>query len=130
MKVKTRTGAKVFIHPADAAFAREKGVTVDGDLTYGQRVGPFTVVAAPGKSPGEVALHWPERKILIIGDACVGKPPGACALLPAAAIDDVPKLRESLKQLAMLDFDTLLLGDGACILKGGKAALAALANGA
>lgn len=130
MKVKTRTGAKVLVHQADAAFAREKGVTVDGDLTYGQQIGPFTVVAAPGKSPGEVALHWPARKILIVGDACVGKPPGACALLPAAAIDDLPRLRESLKQLAQLDFETLLLGDGACILKGGKAALAALANAA
>ncbi|HEX4382374.1 MAG TPA: hypothetical protein VH083_05480, partial [Myxococcales bacterium] len=128
MKVKTRTGAKVFIHPADAAFAREKGVAVDGDLTYGQRVGPFTVVAAPGKSPGEIALHWPARKILVIGDACVGKPPGACALLPPAAIDDLPRLRDSLKNLSTLDFDTLLLGDGACILTSGKAALTRLAD--
>jgi glyoxylase-like metal-dependent hydrolase (beta-lactamase superfamily II) len=128
MKVKERTGAKVLIHPADAAFAREKGVTVDGDLSYGQRVGPLTVVAAPGKSPGEVALHWPERKILLIGDICVGKPPGACAILPVAVIDDLQQLRDSLRQLAQLDFDALLLGDGACILEGGKPALAALAR--
>jgi hypothetical protein len=25
-----------------------------------------------GKSPGEIALHWPERKILLVGDALVG----------------------------------------------------------
>jgi glyoxylase-like metal-dependent hydrolase (beta-lactamase superfamily II) len=128
MKVRTRTGAKVLIHPADAAFARDKGVTVDGELADGMRAGPFTVVGAPGKSPGEVALHWPSRRLLIIGDACVGKPPGSCALLPPAAIDDLPMLRESLRKLSQLDFDTLLLGDGACILSGGRAALTALAS--
>jgi glyoxylase-like metal-dependent hydrolase (beta-lactamase superfamily II) len=128
MKVRERTGARILIHPADAAFAREKGVTVDGDLAAGMRVGPFTVVGAPGKSPGEVALHWPERRILIVGDACVGKPPGACALLPPQVIDDLPRLRQSLRELARLDFDALLVGDGACILSGGRAALAALAS--
>jgi glyoxylase-like metal-dependent hydrolase (beta-lactamase superfamily II) len=127
MKVRTRTGAKVLIHPADAAFAREKGVIVDGELADGGHVGPFTVVGAPGKSPGEVALHWPARRLLIIGDACVGKPPGSCALLPAAAIDDLPLLRESLHKLSLLDFDALLLGDGASILTGGRAALTTLA---
>jgi len=36
-------------------------------LTLGQKAGPLIVVGAPGKSPGEIALHWPERKILIEG---------------------------------------------------------------
>lgn len=123
MKVKERTGAKIAIHPADAAFAREKGTQIDGELRAGEKLGPFEVVAAPGKSPGEVALHWPERKILLVGDACVGKPPGECALLPDAVIDDKPRLVSSLRALAALDFDALLLGDGAPILSGGRAAL-------
>ena len=59
----------------------------------------------------------------MIGDACVGKPPGECALLPDAAIDDKPALIESLRRLAKLDFDSLLLGDGAPVLEGGRAAL-------
>ena len=42
----------------------------------------LTVVAAPGKSPGEVALHWPERRLIVVGDACVGNPPGELSLLP------------------------------------------------
>ena len=129
MKVRGRTGARLAIHPADAAFAREKGVVVDDDLLPGGRLGPFTVVGAPGKSPGEVALHWPERRILMVGDACVGKPPGHCALLPAAVIDDLPRLQGSLRGLAALEFDTLLLGDGANLLSGGKAALASLCGG-
>jgi glyoxylase-like metal-dependent hydrolase (beta-lactamase superfamily II) len=123
MRVKERTGASIAIHPADAAFAREKGTGIDGELQPGQRVGPLTVVAAPGKSPGEVALHWPERRILFVGDACVGKPPGECALLPDPVIDDKRTLIESLRRLSKLDFDSLLVGDGTPVLQGGRAAL-------
>ena len=123
MRVKERTGAPIAIHPADAAFAREKGTQVDAELRAGERLGPIEVVAAPGKSPGEVALHWPDRRILLVGDACVGKPPGECALLPDAVIDDKARLATSLRTLAALDFDALLLGDGAPILEGGRAAL-------
>jgi glyoxylase-like metal-dependent hydrolase (beta-lactamase superfamily II) len=129
MKVKERTGAPIAIHPKDAAFVRERGTAVDEELRAGERLGPFTVVAAAGKSPGEVALHWPERRILVVGDACVGKPPGECALLPDAVIDDKPTLITSLRALAALDFDTLLVADGAPILGGGRAALRRLVEG-
>jgi glyoxylase-like metal-dependent hydrolase (beta-lactamase superfamily II) len=123
MRVRERTRGRIAIHPADAAFAKEKGTTVDDELKTGQRIGPFLVVDAHGKSPGEIALHWPERRILIVGDACVGKPPGECALLPDAVIDDKPALIASLRRLSKLDFDSLLLGDGAPVLEGGRAAL-------
>ncbi|HWE22661.1 MAG TPA: MBL fold metallo-hydrolase [Myxococcales bacterium] len=122
-KVKERTGAPIAVHPADAAFVKQKGTPVDEELRVGESVGPFAVVAAPGKSPGEVALHWADRGILLVGDACVGKPPGECALLPDAVIDDKPQLVSSLRELAVLDFDALLLADGAPILEGGRAAL-------
>jgi glyoxylase-like metal-dependent hydrolase (beta-lactamase superfamily II) len=92
-------------------------------LHPGQGVGPLAVVAAQGKSPGEVALHWPERRILLVGDACVGNPPGQCALLPDKVIDDKTALIESLRRLSRLDFDSLLVGDGAPVLEGGRAAL-------
>jgi len=129
MKVKERTRAPISIHPADAAFARGKGTAVDEELRPGQRLGPLEVIAVPGKSPGEVALHWAERRLLLVGDACVGKPPGACALLPDAVIDDKPGLASSLRALAELDFDALLLGDGAPILSGGREALRRLVEG-
>jgi len=126
-KLRVRSGAKVMVHPADADFVRGKGVQVDEPLAPGQRVGPLVVVAAAGKSPGEVALHWPERRILIVGDACVGKPPGALALLPESVMDDPAALRATLRRLAAeIDFDTLLVGDGASILGGAKPALEAL----
>jgi glyoxylase-like metal-dependent hydrolase (beta-lactamase superfamily II) len=123
MRVKERTGARIGIHPADAAFVREKGVVVDDELRAGDRVGPFSVVDAQGKSPGEIALHWPERRVLLVGDACVGNPPGECALLPDKVIDDKRTLIESLRRLSKLRFDTLLVGDGASILQDGRAAL-------
>jgi len=123
MRVKERTGARIAIHSADAAFARERGTAIEDELRPGQRVGPLAVVAASGKSPGEVALHWPERRILFVGDACVGNPPGECALLPDKVIDDKSALIDSLRRLSRLDFDSLLVGDGASILEGGRAAL-------
>ncbi len=55
--VRARTGAKTFIHPDDAAHAKSQGAEIDGDLTVGAQSGPLMIVAAPGKSPGEVVLH-------------------------------------------------------------------------
>jgi glyoxylase-like metal-dependent hydrolase (beta-lactamase superfamily II) len=123
-RVRERTGARVAVHPADAAFVREKGVPVDDALAHGERIGPFVVVPAAGKSPGEVALHWAEKRILVVGDACVGTPPGGLSLLPPAVIDAPDQLRQSLRRIAAeLDFDTLLLADGESVLRGGRAAL-------
>ena len=125
-RVREKTGAPVVIHAADAAHARAQGATIDRELAFGDRVGPFVALDAHGKSPGEVALHWPERRMLVVGDACVGSPPGACALLPEKVIDDPAALRASLRALAAVDFDVLLLGDGVALTSGGRAALAAL----
>ena len=122
-KVRARTGARTAIHPLDAPHARKEGAELDDELSLGDQVGPFVVVPVPGKSPGEVALHWPERKILIVGDAVVGDPPGRCKLLPEKVMDDPARLRESVRSLLALDFDTLLLGDGEPILEKAKAQL-------
>ncbi|MEE8314605.1 MAG: hypothetical protein V3R91_09800, partial [Myxococcota bacterium] len=62
--VRERTGARVAIHPADAAYAKEQGLQIDADLVVGQRVGPFSIVSVPGKSPGEIALHDAARRLL------------------------------------------------------------------
>jgi glyoxylase-like metal-dependent hydrolase (beta-lactamase superfamily II) len=116
-KVRVRTGAQTAIHPADAPHARKEGAELDDTLALGEKVGPFVVVEVPGKSPGEVALHWPERRILIVGDCVIGNPPGRCGLLPNKVLDDPPRLRESVRGLLALDFDTLLVGDGETILQ-------------
>ena len=127
-KIRARTGARTAIHPADAPHARKEGADLDDELGLGDQVGPFVVVGVPGKSPGEVALHCPDRKILIVGDAVVGDPPGRCKLLPEKVIDDPPRLRESVRALLALDFDTLLPGDGAPILQSAKERLRELVD--
>jgi glyoxylase-like metal-dependent hydrolase (beta-lactamase superfamily II) len=127
-KVRARTGARTAIHPADAPHARKEGAELDDELGSGDQVGPFVVVPVPGKSPGEVALHWPERKILIVGDAVVGDPPGKCKLLPEKVVDDPVRLRASVRSLLALDFDILLPGDGAPILQGAKERLRELSE--
>ena len=127
-KVRARTGARTAIHPADAPHARKEGAELDDELSLGDQVGPFVVVPVPGKSPGELALHWPERKILIVADAVVGDPPGRCKVLPEKVVDDPARLRESVRSLLALDFDILLPGDGAPILQGAKERLRELVN--
>lgn len=118
--VRERTHAPIFIHPDDAKHAREQGTTIGGDLRIGDEIGPLVVVAAPGKSPGEVVLHWPERRLLFVGDAVIGNPPGQCSLLREKVMDDPPRLRRSVVDLTRLDFDALLFGDGTPILQQAK----------
>ena len=114
--IRERTGARVAIHPADAAHARAQGALVDAELHAGERIGPFEVVGVPGKSPGEVAFHCVRRRLLVVGDAFVGNPPGALSLLREKVMDDPALLRDSVRALSALDIDTVLTGDGVPIL--------------
>jgi glyoxylase-like metal-dependent hydrolase (beta-lactamase superfamily II) len=125
-KVRARTGARTAIHAADAPHARSQGAELDDELKSGQKVGPLIILGVPGKSAGEVAFHWPERKILIVGDAVIGNPPGHCGLLPDRVVDDPACLRASVRGLLALDFDTLLVGDGEPILRSAKERLSEL----
>jgi glyoxylase-like metal-dependent hydrolase (beta-lactamase superfamily II) len=124
--LRERTGARVAIHPADAPHAREQGAVIDDELHAGARLGPLVVVPVPGKSKGEIALHWPERRLLLVGDALIGDPPGQVRLLRPQVIDDMDTLKASIRKLLHLDFDTLLCGDGEPIISGAHAAVAKL----
>jgi glyoxylase-like metal-dependent hydrolase (beta-lactamase superfamily II) len=118
--VKERLGARTAVHPEDAAYARGQGTNVDDNLQVGEKIGPLEIIGVAGKSPGEVALLWPERRILIVGDAVIGYPPGKCSLLPEKVMDDPVRLRGNIRALLDLDFETLLVGDGVSILSGAK----------
>jgi glyoxylase-like metal-dependent hydrolase (beta-lactamase superfamily II) len=118
--VRERTGAATAIHPADAAHAREQGAEIDAELEVGRFVGPFRIVDASGKSPGEIALHDPERRLLIVGDAVIGNPPGRLSVLSERVMDDPERLKASVRRLLELDFDSLLVGDGTPIREGGR----------
>ena len=124
--IRERTQARVLIHPDDAPHAIGQGTHIDGDLLIGEKIGPLVIEPVPGKSPGEVAFHWPERRLLFVGDAVIGNPPGQCGLLREKVMDDPARLRESVRNLLELDFDTLLFGDGVPILAGARARLESL----
>ena len=117
---RARLGARTAIHPKDTDYARGQGAEIDDALEVGERIGPLQVMGVPGKSPGEVALFWQERKLLIVGDAIIGNPPGRCGLLPEKVMDDPLQMKQSIKHLLVFDFDTLLMGDGVSILSGAK----------
>ncbi len=119
-RVRERTGARVAIHAADAAYARDQGTAIDAELEVGERAGPFAVVGVAGKSPGEIALHDPARRLLVVGDAVIGNPPGRLSLLRERVMDDPARLRASVRSLLELDFDALMVGDGVPIREGGR----------
>jgi glyoxylase-like metal-dependent hydrolase (beta-lactamase superfamily II) len=127
-RVRERTGARSYIHSADAAYAKGQGAVIDGDLREGEKIGPLEVIGVSGKSPGEVAFMWPDRKALIVGDAVIGNPPGKLSLLREKVMDDPAQLRRSIRQLLELDFDNLLLGDGVSIIGNAKQRLRELVD--
>jgi len=127
-RVRARTGAQTVIHADDAEHAGSQNTQLDGELIIGNRIGPLEVVGVAGKSPGEVALFWRDRGILIVGDAIIGNPPGQCKLLPERVMDDPALLRSNVRKLLDLDFDILLVGDGESIFQNAKARLKALVD--
>ena len=42
---------------------------IDQSVGDGEAIGPLQVLHAPGHSPGHLAFFWPERRLLISGDA-------------------------------------------------------------
>ena len=75
------------------------------------------------KSPGETAFYIADQKIMILGDALIGKFPGQLNMLPPEKYQDPEKAKAGLNQLLDYDFETLLVGDGSSILKGAKEAV-------
>ena len=127
-RIRERTGARSYIHPEDAAYAKAQGAVLDGEIHEGERISALKVIGVSGKSPGEVAFLWPERRALIVGDAVVGNPPGQLSILRERVMDDPARLRRSVQQLLALDFDTILVGDGVSVVGGAKQRLRELVD--
>jgi glyoxylase-like metal-dependent hydrolase (beta-lactamase superfamily II) len=127
-QVRERTGARCYLHREDAAYAKAQGAVLDGELHDGEMIGALKVIGVSGKSPGEVAFLWPERKTLIVGDAVIGNPPGRLSLLRERVMDDPARLRRSVAQLLALDFDTILVGDGISVIGDAKQRLRELVD--
>lgn len=74
------------------------------------------VVHVPGHTDGQCALHYPERDLLIVGDAIVTRDPYTAEegprIVAGAATKDSAQALESLDRLATLDATTVLTGHG------------------
>ena len=99
---------------------------VDRPLKDGQRVGPLTVVAAPGHSPGHLAFWWPERRVLFAGDAIVTWPV-LSAGWPAFNLNPAQH-RVSLGRLAELDSEIVAVGHGEPLTEDAAAVVRRLAT--
>jgi len=107
------------------ADAQSEDMISDHNFSDGDMLAGFlkAVVIPDNKSPGETALYWEEKKILFLGDALIGKPPGEVSLLPPEKYADIEKARAGIKVLDPLNFNSVLMGDGEPILIGGKKAI-------
>ena len=106
-----RTRARVVVHEEDA---RAVSVAVDRKVVDGDEIVPGLQVIhlRYGKSTGEIALYWPDKKALLSGDLVVGAPMGRFTLLMDEKLEDPPRAAVELRKVLKLDFDALLVGDG------------------
>lgn len=121
--LKKELGCQLFVPEADAG---EMDVPADKTYRDGELLpgGIWAIHLKDQKSPGESALFIQQGKgVLILGDALLGKPPGALSLLAAEKYADVAKARDGLRRLLKYEFDTVLVGDGASIMTGAKPVL-------
>ncbi|MCM2303632.1 MAG: hypothetical protein NDJ72_02950 [Elusimicrobia bacterium] len=105
----------------------EAGVSPDKTVKDGDKVHGLVCVHLPGKSPGEIALYWPERRLFLLGDALIA-PGGRLRTVPPEKQDDPAALKRSLALLRTYDFDHLLVGDGDPVLGDAKTAVVAFLN--
>jgi len=75
------------------------------------------VLAAPGHTPGSLALHSPGRRALFAGDALGARGRVVFTLMTC---DDQPQMEATARQLLELDWDTLLPGHAQAIRDAGQ----------
>ena len=125
--IRGKFNSKLQINNADAGKIE---LNSDSNFSNGEILVGFlkAVVVPNNKTPGETALYWKDRKLLYVGDALIGAPPGKLRLLPEKMYADIQRAKNGIKTLMDLDFDTLLVGDGDSILSGAKTAVAEFIN--
>lgn len=113
-------GAPICMHEAEV---NQVDIPVDRVVKDGQKLlNGVTVIHLPGKSPGEIGLHFGD--IVLLGDALIA-PGGALKFVPPEKQDDPALLKKSVRKLLDLDFNILLLADGDPLIGNAKARVAA-----
>jgi len=117
----TRQPFLLAAHDAEAdELEKATGLEVDLRLVDGQIVGGFTVVYLPGHTLGSIALLY--GGTLIAGDALNGGSTELKGPNPMFS-KDRDTAEASVRSLADLDFDRVLVGHGSGVQTGGKEAL-------
>jgi glyoxylase-like metal-dependent hydrolase (beta-lactamase superfamily II) len=115
------------VAPAPAPVHRELG---DGDvLDFGLGFGSpegARVVAAPGHSPGSVAIYLPGPRVLFTGDAVANT--DETGVIMGVFNADPAGARASFRRLAALDTETVCFGHGEPVTKGAAALMRAAAG--
>ena len=113
---KRRTCAKIAVHQADADVL---SVKADRTIVDGEEIVPgLQAIHLPfGKSPGEIALHFPEMQIILSGDIIVGDPIGHLSLLTDEKLESPKRAALALRKILALPFDAILVGDGHSVLQ-------------
>lgn len=83
---------------------------IDESVTEGDAVGPLRVLHVPGHSPGHLAFHWEEKRVLISGDA-IATWPRFEAGWPAFTLNP-EQHSESIRRLAGLEAAIVGVGHG------------------
>lgn len=99
---------------------------VDCSLDEGTEVGPLTVLATPGHTPGHVAFLY-DDSLLVVGDA-VATWPTFGAGWPHFNLDE-PEYRRSLVRLVSLEPEIVCPGHGDAIIEDTAARLKTLVRG-
>lgn len=105
-------------------------VDVDVEMVEGvsfrTAAGPMDVVFTPGHTPGHVALHFPEERLLLVGDTITADEDG---LAPPweENTPDMERARRSIRDLADLDVERVLCYHGGPV-EAGPADVAAVAD--
>ncbi len=116
-------GATVYAGEADLDEIAAEAIV---GLTGGEDVFGMEMLATPGHTAGHMAVIDHAAGLLVAGDA-VFTEDGGVIEGPERFFDDIPMSRETIKALAELRFDTLLVGHGDPIEGMADTAVAALA---
>ena len=116
-----RFGAKIAASELDAPLLSGP---IDRRLADGDTIAGGQVVTFEGlKTPGEFGLHFAQHKAALVGDALWGNPAGALRFMPDEKLGDPVRAVLSMRKLAALKFEHMLVGDGACIFGGARKVL-------
>ena len=89
---------------------KHRGCPVDESVEDGDAVGPLQVLHLPGHSPGHLGFHWPERGLLLSGDAIATWPRFEAGW--RAFTLNPEQHAESIRRLAELDATIVGVGHG------------------